>query len=151
MRSRLHKAPPGFILLAIILRPKPFPRHSATLASAPSTAPTAPVPAWLRRAIPDAHSLAGKGVGPNALEDVALAAGAAIGALDAVVRRQEKWAGAWRQRLALAAAASRMKARCALPCCSPAPAIFCQGLRPSAPPAFCCSPGADWHRGRRRN
>ncbi|WP_353006039.1 DUF1403 family protein [Mesorhizobium sp. M0976] len=31
--------------------------------------------------------------------------GAAIGALDAVVRREEKWAGAWRQRLALAAAA----------------------------------------------
>jgi hypothetical protein len=36
---------------------------------------------------------------------MALVAGAAIGALDAVVRRQERWAGAWRQRLALAAAA----------------------------------------------
>ncbi|WP_240547214.1 DUF1403 family protein [Mesorhizobium tianshanense] len=64
------------------------------------------VPTWLRRAVPDAQSLAGKGVGLNALEDVALAAGAAIGALDAVVRRQERWAGAWRQRLALAAAAA---------------------------------------------
>jgi hypothetical protein len=63
------------------------------------------VPGWLRRAVPDAQSLAGKGVGLNALEDVALAAGAAIGALDAVVRRQERWAGAWRQRLALVAAA----------------------------------------------
>ncbi|MER8376514.1 DUF1403 family protein [Mesorhizobium sp. M1406] len=61
----------------------------------------ATVPAWLRRAIPDAQSLAGKDV-----EDVALVAGAAIGALDAVVRRQERWAGAWRQRLALAAAAA---------------------------------------------
>ncbi|MER8608508.1 DUF1403 family protein, partial [Mesorhizobium sp. M1233] len=58
------------------------------------------VPAWLRRAIPDARGLAGKEV-----EDVALAAGAAIGALDAVVRRQERWAGVWRQPLALAAAA----------------------------------------------
>ncbi|MER8464903.1 DUF1403 family protein [Mesorhizobium sp. M1396] len=80
----------------MILRPKPSPRHHAT----PSTAPMATVPAWLRRAIPDAQSLAGKDV------DVALVAGAAIGALDAVVRRQERWAGAWRQRLALAAAAA---------------------------------------------
>lgn len=69
----------------------------------------APVPTWLRRAVLDAQNLAGKGVGPNALEDVALAAGAAIGALDAVVRRDEKWAGAWRQRLALAAAAATAK------------------------------------------
>ena len=94
----------------MILRPKSS-RHYATLAGAASTAPMATVPAWLRRAVPDTQSLAGKGVGlnalgPNALEDVALAAGAAIGALDAVVRRQEKWAGAWRQRLALAAAAA---------------------------------------------
>ncbi|WP_192385082.1 DUF1403 family protein, partial [Mesorhizobium silamurunense] len=59
----------------------------------------AAVPAWLRRAISDAHSHAG-----NEFEDVSLAAGAAIGALDAVVRRQELWAGAWRQRLALSAA-----------------------------------------------
>ncbi|WP_281407008.1 DUF1403 family protein [Mesorhizobium japonicum] len=61
----------------------------------------ATVPAWLRRVIPDTQSLAGKDV-----EDVALTAGAAIGALDAVVRRQERWAGAWRQRLALTAAAA---------------------------------------------
>lgn len=93
----------------MILRPKPSPRHYATLAGAASTAPTATVPAWLRRAIPDAQSLAGKGVGLNALEDVALTAGATIGALDAVVRRQERWAGAWRQRLALAAAAVTAK------------------------------------------
>ncbi|WP_246707217.1 DUF1403 family protein [Mesorhizobium sp. NZP2077] len=64
----------------------------------------APVPAWLRRAIPDAQNLAGKGV-----EDVTLAAGATIGALDAVVRRQERWAGAWRQRLALSAATATAK------------------------------------------
>ncbi|MER8563219.1 DUF1403 family protein [Mesorhizobium sp. M0578] len=88
----------------MILRPKPSPRQYPTLAGAPSTAPMATVPAWLRSAIPDAQSLAGKDV-----EDVALAAGAIIGALDAVVRRQERWAGAWRQRLALAAAAVTAK------------------------------------------
>ncbi|MER9281908.1 DUF1403 family protein [Mesorhizobium sp. M0522] len=64
----------------------------------------ATVPAWLRRAVPDAQSLAG-----NDVEDVALAAGATIGALDAVVRRQERWAGAWRQRLALSAASVTAK------------------------------------------
>ncbi|WP_353024475.1 DUF1403 family protein [Mesorhizobium sp. M1403] len=68
-------------------------------------APPVPLPGWLRRAVPDAQSLAAQGPGPNALEDIAITAGAAIGALDAVVRRQERWAGAWRQRLALAAAA----------------------------------------------
>ncbi|CAN7705241.1 DUF1403 family protein (plasmid) [Aminobacter sp. NyZ550] len=64
----------------------------------------ATVPAWLRRAVPDAQSLAAKDV-----EDVALAAGAAVGALDTVVRRQDRWAGAWRQRLALSAAAVTAK------------------------------------------
>ncbi|KQZ87946.1 hypothetical protein ASD64_19885 [Mesorhizobium sp. Root157] len=84
----------------MILRPKSFPRHYPTLPGAPSTVALAPVPAWLRRAVPDAKSLASKDI-----EDVALAAGAAIGALDQVVRREEKWAGVWRQRLALTAAA----------------------------------------------
>lgn len=88
----------------MILRPKPSPRHHGTLAGAASTAPMATVPAWLRRAIPDAQGLAGKDV-----EEIALAAGAAIGALDAMVRRQERWAGAWRQRLALSAAAVTAK------------------------------------------
>lgn len=84
----------------MILRPKPSPHHYVTLAGAPSTAPMATVPAWLRRAVPDAQSLAGKDV-----EEVAFGAGAAIAALDAMVRRQERWAGARRQRLALSAAA----------------------------------------------
>lgn len=88
----------------MILRPKPFPRHHAALLGAPSTAPIATVPTWLRRAIPDMHSLAGKEI-----EDVALTAGAAIGALDVVVRREERWAGAWRKRLALGAAAATAK------------------------------------------
>lgn len=68
-------------------------------------APAVALPGWLRRAVPDAQGLAAEGLGPNALEDIAIAAGAAIGALDAAVRRQERWAGAWRQRLALGAAA----------------------------------------------
>ncbi|RWN87487.1 MAG: DUF1403 family protein [Mesorhizobium sp.] len=88
----------------MILRPKPSLHHQVTLAGAASTAPIAIVPTWLRRAAPDAQSLAGKDV-----EDVALTAGAAIGALDAVVRQQERWAGAWRQRLALSAAAVTAK------------------------------------------
>jgi hypothetical protein len=91
----------------MILRPKSFSRHHAPLAGASSTAPMAPVPTWLRRAVPDAQSLSERGYG--SLEDVALAAGATIAALDAVVRRDEQWAGAWRQRLALAAAALTAK------------------------------------------
>lgn len=88
----------------MILRPKLSPRHYATLGGVASTAPLAAVPAWLRRASPDAQSLAGKDIG-----DVAIAAGAAIGTLDAVIRRQERWTGAWRQRLALGAAAMTAK------------------------------------------
>jgi len=68
-------------------------------ASAAVAATAAAMPAWLRRAVPDAQTLASRDVA-----DVALAAGAALGALDTVVRRQERWGGTWRQRLALAAA-----------------------------------------------
>jgi hypothetical protein len=60
----------------------------------------AAVPTWLCRAVSVLQSLANKNV-----DDMALVAGTAIGALDTVSRRQERWAGAWRQRLALAAAA----------------------------------------------
>ncbi|OQM76080.1 DUF1403 family protein [Pseudaminobacter manganicus] len=84
----------------MILRPVPSSRHDFTPADAASAGPIPAVPAWLRRAVPDAQGLAGYSV-----EDVAITAGAALGALDAVVRRAEKWAGAWRQRLALSAAA----------------------------------------------
>ena len=51
--------------------------------------------------MPDAQDLTG-----YEIEDIAFVTGAAIGALDAVVRRQERWSGAWRQRLALSAAAA---------------------------------------------
>jgi hypothetical protein len=88
----------------MILRPKSFSRRSGPPSGTTVAAPAALVPTWLRRAVPDAQSLARKD-----LEDIAVAAGAAIGALDALVRRQERWAGAWRQRLALSAAAATAK------------------------------------------
>jgi len=88
----------------MILRPKSSPRHHSALTGAAAAAPVSTVPTWMRRAVPDAQSLASKDI-----EDVAIGAGAAIGALDAVVRRQERWAGAWRQRLALSAAAATAK------------------------------------------
>ncbi|MER8563209.1 DUF1403 family protein [Mesorhizobium sp. M0578] len=59
----------------------------------------ATVPSWLRRAVETAQTL----------EDAAIASGAVLGALDALVRRQERWAGAWRQRLALGAAAATVR------------------------------------------
>ncbi|WP_352794936.1 hypothetical protein [Mesorhizobium sp. M0243] len=43
------------------------------------------MPDWLRRAVHDPQSLAAQGV-----EDLAIVMGAAIGALDAVVRREKK-------------------------------------------------------------
>ena len=93
------------MLLAMILRPKSAQRHQGPMLAASAVAPVVALPGWLRRAVPDARSLAAEGFGPNPLEDIAIAAGAAIGALDTVVRRHERWTGAWRQRLALAAAA----------------------------------------------
>lgn len=93
----------------MIRRPKPFPCHHAQLLGIAPAAPAAPVSTWLRRAVPDTQSFAVQGVGPNALEDIAIAAGATIAALDAVVRRHERGAGAWRQRLALSAAATTAK------------------------------------------
>lgn len=84
----------------MILRPRPSPPHHAAIAGPVSIVPAATVPGWLRRTVQDASSLAGQ-----ELDEVALVAGAAIGALDAAVRRRERWAGAWRQRLALSAAA----------------------------------------------
>lgn len=69
----------------MILRPQPSPRHCGTVGGSAVVTAAAPVPGWLRRAVPDAQTLATQSFGPNALEDVVLAAGAAIGALDAVV------------------------------------------------------------------
>lgn len=87
------------MLSGMILRPNPPPRCHTLSCGTDLTAPVAPVPSWLRKAVE----------GPQSLEEAALAAGAALGALDQVVRRQERWAGVWRRRLALAAAAATAK------------------------------------------
>lgn len=131
----------------MILRPAPSPRHHGTLPGATAAVPVLPMPAWLRRAIPDAQTVAGQD-----LEDVAIAAGAAIGALDAVVRRDEKWAGAWRQRLALAAAAvtakqaGRVEDEAALrdAVLLARPNDILSGSTTLGLPVFCWSPGAGW-------
>ncbi len=88
----------------MILQPHLSRRAHGAIADLSARAAIAPVPNWLRRAVPGTQTVATQG-----FEEVALAAGAAIGALDAVVRRQQRWAGAWRQRLALAAAAATAK------------------------------------------
>ncbi|MER9203480.1 DUF1403 family protein [Mesorhizobium sp. M0933] len=88
----------------MILRPKSLLRHSGALSGGTATAPASAVPSWLRRAASDAQTVAAQSV-----EDIAITAGAALCALDAAVRRQERWAGAWRQRLALSAAAATAK------------------------------------------
>ncbi len=113
----------------MILRPKQSFRYHGGSPIGIAGAAQVPVPAWLRQAMFGAQSFSEKAAGLNAiglnalgsnalgsytlgsntLEDVAIAAGAAIGALDAVVRRDEKCAGAWRQRLALSAAAVTAK------------------------------------------
>jgi hypothetical protein len=84
----------------MILRPQSLSRHSGLFPGATTAAQEARVPSWLRRAVSDKQGLARKG-----MEEIALLAGGAIATLDTVVRGQERWAGAWRQRLALSAAA----------------------------------------------
>ena len=69
----------------------------------PPTAILRPVPAWARVK-----------TAPASATDAAFAAGAALAALDAIVRAERVFAGVWRQRLALSAAA-RMRLRCAIP------------------------------------
>lgn len=59
------------------------------------------IPAWLRRATQAKKDIAGQG-----FEEIAVASGAAIGALDTLMRQEQNWAGVWRHRLALAAAAN---------------------------------------------
>lgn len=91
-------------LPVMILRSPSPPSRPGALHAVAADAPTATVPAWLRRAVADPRNLAGQEV-----QDVAILTGAALGALDAVVRRQEPWAGAWRQRLALKSAVATVR------------------------------------------
>lgn len=121
----------------MILRPKfSSPRH-AVLSGTASAVPGATVPGWLRRSVPDAQSLADK-----VIEDVALAAGAAITALDAVIRRQELWSGASRMRLALVAAAATAKHMGRVE--DEAALLLTKLGDESAPPAACFWRGVDW-------
>lgn len=63
---------------AMILCQLPSPRHHVQSPAVEPSALAAPVPTWLRRAVPDPQILAAEGFG---LEDVVIAAGAAFGAL----------------------------------------------------------------------
>ena len=66
--------------------------------SGPSTAAPAAFPAWARPKNP-----------PESVAEAAFLAGAALGRLDAVVRENPPWAGVFRRRLALAAAAASVR------------------------------------------
>jgi hypothetical protein len=94
----------------MILSPNSSRRHPLEPAPVEPFTRATPVPGWLRRAVPEAHDAAAPGAGTAARADGALAAGATLALLDAVVRCEAKWAGAWRQRLALAAAAMAARA-----------------------------------------
>jgi len=70
-------------------------RPDSSAIRGPSAASAAPFPAWARAL----HA-------PETEAEAAFLAGAALARLDAVVRETPPWAGAWRQRLALRAAAA---------------------------------------------
>jgi hypothetical protein len=66
--------------------------------SGPSTAAPADLPAWARANNP-----------PQSEAEAAFLAGAALSRLDAIVRENPPWAGVWRQRLGLSAAAASVR------------------------------------------
>ena len=136
------------MLLAMILRPKSSPRHERPMLAASAPVPAVALPGWLRRAVPDTQNLAAKGI-----EEIAIAAGAAFGALDAVVRRQERWAGVWRQRLALAAAAvtTRQAGRVEDEAALRDALLLTGSAMMSGRPVVCCWRGASWRHDLRRN
>jgi hypothetical protein len=70
-------------------------RPDSSAPSGLSTASAAPFPAWARAKNP-----------PESAAEAGFLAGAALARLDAVVRETPPWAGVWRQRLALRAAAA---------------------------------------------
>lgn len=85
------------------MNPRLFPPSESQDRRAASAVPAA-VASWLRQAIGDDQMLAAQGIA-----DIGIVAGAIIGALDGVVRAQERSAGVWRQRLALGAAAATVR------------------------------------------
>jgi len=70
-------------------------RPDSSAPSGLSTASAAPFPAWARALHP-----------PDSEAEAGFLAGAALARLDAIARENPPWAGAWRQRLALQAAAA---------------------------------------------
>jgi hypothetical protein len=70
-------------------------RPDSSAPSGLSTASAAPFPAWARALHP-----------PESEAEAGFLAGAALARLDPIVRETPPWAGAWRQRLALRAAAA---------------------------------------------
>src|SRR5271154_4528053 len=86
-QKRRHAVPSG-----MLARPdSPAIQRSLTVSAAP-------FPAWARAL----HQ-------PETEAEAGFLAGAALARLDAVVRETPPWAGAWRQRLALAAAAASVR------------------------------------------
>src|SRR5271168_1149244 len=73
-------------------------RPDSSAPSGLSTASAAPFPAWARALHP-----------PETEAEAGFLAGAALARLDSIVRENPPWAGAWRQRLALAAAAASVR------------------------------------------
>jgi hypothetical protein len=71
-------------------------RKTSQPASTPST--IRPVPSWVRLNAPSSQSV-----------DAAFLAGASLAGLDPIVREMPPWAGVWRQRLALQAAAASLR------------------------------------------
>src|SRR5271165_4161571 len=74
-------------------------RHADSLGiSGPSAASVAAFPAWARAAN-----------APEGEAEAAYLAGAALSRLDAVVKENPPWAGVWRQRMGLSAAAANVR------------------------------------------
>ena len=73
-------------------------RPDSSAVPGPSAASAAAFPAWARAL----HA-------PETAAEAGFLAGAALARLDAIVRETPPWAGAWRQRLALAAAAASVR------------------------------------------
>ena len=71
--------------------------NSQAIQSLPAVSPP-PLPAWARAVN-----------APETEAEAAFLAGAALARLDAVVRENPPWAGVWRQRLALSAAAANVR------------------------------------------
>ena len=101
----------------------------------PPTAAIRPIPAWGRVK-----------TAPASDTDAAFAAGAGLAALDAIVRAEPPFAGVWRQRLALSAAAvtARLIGRREDEAALRDAWCFRAGSEDQGPAAPSCASGASW-------